>query len=43
MSLKLLNISKSFGTVLANDDISIEIGQGEIHGLLGEMELGSLP
>ncbi len=40
MSLKLLNISKSFGTVLANDDISIEIGQGEIHGLLGENGAG---
>ena len=40
MSLKLLNIRKSFGTILANDDISVEIGQGEIHGLLGENGAG---
>ena len=40
MSLKLLNISKRFGTVIANDDISVEIGQGEIHGLLGENGAG---
>ena len=40
MSLKLLNISKIFGTVLANDDISVDIGQGEIHGLLGENGAG---
>ena len=40
MSLKLLNITKRFGTVLANDDISVEIGEGEIHGLLGENGAG---
>ena len=40
MSLKLLNITKRFGMVLANNDISVEIGQGEIHGLLGENGAG---
>ena len=40
MSLKLLNITKRFGTILANDDISVEIGEGEIHGLLGENGAG---
>ena len=40
MSLKLLNITKRFGTILANDNISVEIGEGEIHGLLGENGAG---
>ena len=34
------NISRSFPGCLANDDISLDIGKGEIHALLGENGAG---
>jgi ABC-2 type transport system ATP-binding protein len=33
--IRTLNLSKSFGSTLAVDNVSLEIGQGEIFGLLG--------
>lgn len=39
-SLRLAGITKRFGTFAANDDISLEIGAGSIHGLLGENGAG---
>ncbi|HEX6458270.1 MAG TPA: sugar ABC transporter ATP-binding protein [Thermoleophilaceae bacterium] len=38
--LELRNISKRFGGVLALDDISIAIGRGGVHGLVGENGAG---
>ncbi len=38
--LESRNISKSFGSFLANDDINFNIFEGEIHGLLGENGAG---
>ena len=35
-ALLLRNISKRFGPVQANDDITVEVRPGEIHALLGE-------
>jgi simple sugar transport system ATP-binding protein len=40
MSLELRNITKHFGPVLANNNVSLEIQAGEIHGLLGENGAG---
>jgi len=33
--VKMENISKSFGTVKANDTINLKVKKGEIHALLG--------
>ncbi len=38
--VKMENISKSFGSVVANDQISFEVRKGEIHALLGENGAG---
>lgn len=38
--LEVENISKSFGSVVANDSISFSIERGEVHGLLGENGAG---
>ena len=35
-AVEMRNISKRFGTVLANDDVSLDINRGEILALLGE-------
>lgn len=33
--LSIQNLSKKFGAVIANEDVSIDLYQGEIHGLIG--------
>ena len=38
--LELSRISKRFGPIVANDDISIELRQGELLALLGENGAG---
>ncbi len=40
MKVELLNITKRFGAVLANDDVSLVVHAGTIHGLLGENGAG---
>jgi ABC-type uncharacterized transport systems, ATPase components len=40
VSIRMENISKSFGKVLANKNISFEAASGEIHALLGENGAG---
>ena len=38
--IEMLNITKSFGTLKANDNITIQLKKGEIHALLGENGAG---
>jgi ABC-type uncharacterized transport system ATPase subunit len=38
--LELKHITKKFGDFIANDDISLTVGRGEIHALLGENGAG---
>lgn len=40
MRLKISNISKHFGAVVANDDISLSLAEGEVLALLGENGAG---
>ncbi len=40
MKVELQNVSKSFGAVHANDDVSMTVEAGSIHGLLGENGAG---
>ncbi|MCU0543066.1 MAG: ATP-binding cassette domain-containing protein [Oscillatoriaceae cyanobacterium Prado104] len=40
MKIELASISKRFGSVLANDNISLTVEAGSIHGLLGENGAG---
>ena len=40
MTLTLTHITKAFGETLAVDDVSLEVGQGEIVGLVGENGAG---
>mgnify|MGYP000125221375 CR=1 FL=1 len=40
MKVELQNISKRFGAVRANDDVSLTVEAGSIHGLLGENGAG---
>lgn len=39
-ALELINISKSFGPVRANQDINLQIQAGDIHGIIGENGAG---
>ncbi|MGI9036785.1 MAG: ATP-binding cassette domain-containing protein, partial [Pyrinomonadaceae bacterium] len=38
--LELKNITKTFGAVVANDDVSIRIEPGTIHAIVGENGAG---
>lgn len=38
--IKMLNITKEFPGIIANDDITLRVKQGEIHALLGENGAG---
>jgi ABC-type uncharacterized transport system ATPase subunit len=38
--IKMVGITKHFGKVIANDDVTFELFPGEIHGLLGENGAG---
>ncbi len=40
MKIQLSNIEKSYGSVRANDDVSLTVESGTIHGLLGENGAG---
>jgi ABC-type uncharacterized transport system ATPase subunit len=40
MRLKISNVSKHFGAVVANDDISLSLAKGEVLALLGENGAG---
>ena len=39
-AISLRGIEKSFGAVRANNDISFDIGAGDIHGIIGENGAG---
>ena len=40
MKIELKNITKRFGNVLANDDVTLTVEAGTIHGILGENGAG---
>ena len=40
MSVELRAITKSFGTLVANDAITLKVERGEIHAILGENGAG---
>ncbi len=40
-AIELKGISKAFGPVQANKDISIQVAKGTIHGIIGENGAGN--
>ena len=40
LAIEMRNISKRFGNVLANDNVSLRVGKGTIHGIIGENGAG---
>ena len=40
--IEMLNITKEFPGIKANDDITLQVKKGEIHALLGENGLVNL-
>ena len=38
--IEMLHITKEFPGIIANDDITLQLGRGEIHALLGENGAG---
>ncbi|MFA7435116.1 MAG: ABC transporter ATP-binding protein [Bacilli bacterium] len=39
-AIEMLNITKTFGTLVANDNITLQLKKGEIHAILGENGAG---
>ena len=39
-AIEMKHISKSFGALMANDDVNLEVKYGEVHALLGENGAG---
>lgn len=39
-AIEMLNITKTFGTLIANDNITLQLKKGEIHAILGENGAG---
>ena len=39
-AIEMLNITKEFTGIVANDDITLQLRKGEIHALLGENGAG---
>ena len=39
-AIELMGISKSFGAIKANDDVSLKVKRGHIHGIVGENGAG---
>ena len=39
-AIEMLNITKTFGPLVANDNISFQVQPGEIHAILGENGAG---
>ena len=35
-AVEMINITKRFGNLVANDQITLQVKKGEIHALLGE-------
>ncbi|MFA6649024.1 MAG: ATP-binding cassette domain-containing protein, partial [Candidatus Izemoplasmatales bacterium] len=39
-TIEMLNITKTFGPLIANDDVTMQVKKGEIHAILGENGAG---